>query len=66
MLKCKRCHKRVPTQHKDEFNEHDSLCRKCWHIKHSKWKDVKNKASDLAEKESDSFYQFCKDFCKSN
>jgi len=44
---CKKCGQRVPNSHKGEFNEHDNLCRKCWHIKHSKYKDVKNKASDL-------------------
>lgn len=51
MLKCKKCSCRVPDQHKAEFGEHGNLCRKCWHIKHSKYKNLKNKESDLNHKE---------------
>ena len=47
MLKCKRCKGRVPNQHKDEFDYHEGLCRKCWHILHSLYKNLKNKQSDL-------------------
>lgn len=39
MNKCKRCGARVPKQHKDEFDMHEGLCRKCWHIKNSKNKE---------------------------
>lgn len=46
-MKCKHCNCTVPSTHKNEFNEHGNLCRKCYHIKNSKYKDIKNKASDL-------------------
>ena len=47
MNKCKRCNCTIPNSHKGEWAEHDCLCRKCYHIKHSKYKDLKNKQRDL-------------------
>ena len=46
-MKCKRCKKRIPTSHKDEFNMHDCLCRKCWKIKTSLYKHLQNTESAL-------------------
>lgn len=46
-MKCKRCKKRIPQSHKDEWSQHDCLCRKCWHIKNSLYKILKNNESAL-------------------
>lgn len=49
MPKCKQCGRRVPQQHKDEFDMHKHICRVCWAINNSKYVDVKNKGGKSDE-----------------